>query len=366
MTFTRRSVRASMLAALATTLVILTGCAAGGGGGGGDDGEDAKTIALFLPNTASIRFTTIDGPTFEKKVKELCPTCEVIVQNAGGDSAEQQAQIESAVVQGADVLVVDPFDAGSLAGVLGQATAAGIPVISYDALISNAQVDFYVSFENTKVGQLLAESLLGRMDELGTSGSCIVAIRGDAGDSNQAMFWDGSEPVFKEAGADVCFDVTTPGWASEPAQANMDQAITKVGLENIGGVYSMNDSMAAGVAASLINAGADPFPPVTGQDGDIAAVQRILEGTQYMTVWKDTFALAGKAAEVALALANGEKPESNAKRSNDNGEFPAYLIDPGVVTIDNINDTVISSGFISIDDLCTDQYAALCEKAGVK
>lgn len=340
--------------------------AAAEGGEAGASG--AVTVAQFLPHTKAIRFQTIDAPSFEAAVKEQCPDCTVILQNAEGDAANEQRQMEAAIGQGVQAMVVDPVDGQALAGVVNQAREKGIPVISYDALIQNVPVDYYISFDNVKVGELIAQSLVDQMKAIGTLDKCVVAIKGDAKDNNEKMFWSGSKPVLDAAGVEICFETNTPDWSDVNAQREMDQAITKLGVENIGGVYSMNDSMAAGVVASLKAAGADFSKiPVTGQDGDTAAIQRILVGEQYMTVWKNTYELGKQAANIALQFARGNPPMGETTVDNNSGgEISATLIPPTSVTKENIKDTVIASGFIKPADLCTGPYAQACTDLGIQ
>lgn len=356
---------------LGVLLLALGACSSDGsdGSGSGSGSGDAKTtVAQFLPHTEAVRFKTIDAPEFEKAVNASCPECGVILQNAEGDAGNEQRQMDAAIGQGVDAMVVDPVDGQALAGVVNNARQKGIPVISYDALIQDVPLDYYVSFDNVVVGQQIATSLVDQMKALGTTDKCLVVIKGDAKDNNASVFWSGSEPVIQDAGLDICFETNTPAWSAENAQREMDQAITKIGKDNIGGVYSMNDSMAAGIVASLKGAGVDLSQvPVTGQDGDTAAIQRILVGEQYMTVWKDTFALAKEAAKVALQLANKEDPAGEQSVDNGSGDdIPATLLPPVVVTKDNIADTVIKSGFIKVADLCTGPYADACAEAGIQ
>jgi D-xylose transport system substrate-binding protein len=326
-----------------------------------------QTIAQFLPHTKAVRFQTIDAPQFESAVKAACPDCTVILQNAEGDAGNEQKQMEAAIGQGVNSMVVDPVDGQALAGVINSARQKGIPVISYDALIQDVPLDYYVSFDNVKVGEQIATALVDQMKAIGTTDKCVVAIKGDAKDNNALVFWSGSEPVLKAAGLNICFETNTPEWSDVNAQREMDQAITKIGKENIGGVYSMNDSMAAGIVASLKSAGVDlSMVPVTGQDGDTAAIQRILAGEQYMTVWKDTFNLANTAADVALQFAQGGKPAGQTTVDNGSGtEIPATLLEPVTVTKDNVKDTVVKSGFIKAADLCAGPYADACAAAGI-
>ena len=141
---------------------------------GGDDEETAGggertggKIALLLPESKTTRYETQDRPNFERRVQELCPDCEVFCQNADQDAAKQQRQVEAAITEGVDVMVLDPVDAASAASTAQRAKDRGIPVISYDRLISDAPLDYYVSFDNEEVGRLQAQSLLDRLTQSG-------------------------------------------------------------------------------------------------------------------------------------------------------------------------------------------------------
>jgi D-xylose transport system substrate-binding protein len=327
--------------------------------------EDAKTIALLLPNTAAVRFDKIDGPQFAKEVKSLCPTCKVIISNAQGDASRQQSQAEAALAQGAAVLVIDPFDGGAMRNVVVTAKSKNIPVINYDSLISDAPISYFVSFDSNQVGQQIAQSLVDRMKQLGTSDKCVVAIRGDASDKNQGAFWGGSLPVFQKAGTKLCYDVSTPGWSSSTAQTSMDQAITKIGVANIGGVYAMADELSAGVVASFVNAGAKSFPPITGQNGDLAALQQILAGRMYMTVWKNSITLAQLAGQMAVSIVQGKTPATATTIDSGGERIPANLVKTVVITRDNIKDTVVKAKYVDVAALCKGDYANDCKSLGI-
>lgn len=327
--------------------------------------DQAKTIAILLPNTADVRFEKIDGPQFEKEVKALCPACNVILSNAQGDASRQQSQAEAAMTQGASVLVIDPFDGGAMRNVVATARARNIPVLNYDSLISDAPISYYVSFDGKQVGVQLAQSLLDRMKQLGTLDKCVVAIRGDVSDTNEGTFWAGSLPVFQKAGTKLCFDATTPGWTSSKAQTSMDQAITKIGAKNIGGVYSMADGLSSGVVASMVNAGVKDFPPITGQNGDVAALQQILAGRMYMTVWKNSITLAQLAARMAVSIANGQAPTTTTTIQNGGQTVPTNLVKTVVVTKDNMKDTIVKARYVDVATLCKGEYAKDCQTAGI-
>lgn len=334
------------------------------GGGGGD-----FTIALLLPENETPRYETNDRPDFEAAVEEKCPECEVIYFNAGGDAEKQQSQGEAALTKGADVMVLDPMDSKSAAAIAERANAQGIPVVSYDRLIENAEVDAYISFDNEKVGELQAESLSEKLKEDGHPSGPIIKINGDPADPNAALFKAGSNKGFEAAGVKVAKEYDTPGWTAENAQREAQQAITALGNDGFWGIYAANDDTGGGAIAALKGAGINPEErPVTGQDATVAGLQRILAGQQYMTVYKAIPPQAQISAEIAIALANGEEvPQDEVTEEVNNGktDVPAVLLEPIAVTKDNVKDTVIKDGFVQASELCTGPYVAACKEAGI-
>jgi D-xylose transport system substrate-binding protein len=335
-----------------------------GGGGGGD-----LQIALLLPESATARYESQDRPIFEETVAATCPECEVLYNNANQDAAQQQSQAEAALTQGADVLVLDPVDGTAASVIVDQANAAGVPVISYDRLILNAQVDYYISFDNEQVGVLQAQSLLDRLTEDGNEDGTIVMINGSPTDNNASLFKAGAHSVFDESGLTIGAEYDTPDWSPDQAQQEMEQAITSLGPDGFVGVYAANDGTAGGAIAAMIAAGIDPIPPITGQDAELAGIQRILAGEQYMTVYKALRHEAEAAANLAVTLARGEEPAADLINDTvDNGalEVPSILLTPVAVTIDNVADTVVADGFWTVEEICTADFAEACAAAGIE
>jgi D-xylose transport system substrate-binding protein len=351
--------------------VVAAGCGSSsddtsGGGGGGGGGA---TIALLLPENETPRYETNDKPDFEKSVSEQCPECEVIYFNAGGDAEKQQSQGEAALTKGADVLVLDPMDSKSAATIAERANAQGVPVVSYDRLIENGEVDAYISFDNEEVGVLQAETLAKKLKEDGSASGPIIMINGDPADPNAALFKKGAHKGFEAAGVKVAKEYDTPGWTAENAQREAQQAITALGDDGFAGIYAANDDTGGGAIAALKGAGIDPEErPVTGQDATVAGLQRILAGQQYMTIYKAIPPQAEISAEIAIALANGEEvPQDKVTEEINNGktDVPSVLLDPIAVTKDNVKSTVVADGFVSASELCTGPYAAACKEAGI-
>lgn len=353
-------------------LVGLVGLLALGGlvaGCGGSSGGGGTKIALLLPENETPRYESDDKPDFEKAVEEKCSDCEVIYLNAGGDAEKQQSQAESALTQGAEVLVVDPMDSKSAAAIAEKAKAQQVPVVSYDRLIENGEVDAYISFDNEKVGELQAETLAKKLKEDGSPSGPIIMINGDPADPNAALFKAGAHKGFEAAGVEIAKEYDTPGWSAENAQREAQQAITALGNNGFAGIYAANDDTGGGAIAAMKGAGINPEEkPVTGQDATVAGLQRILAGQQYLTIYKEIEPEAAISAEIAIALAEGEEvPKEKVTETINNGkaEVPSVLLTPIAVTKENVKSTVVADGFVSTSELCSGPYAAACKEAGI-
>jgi D-xylose transport system substrate-binding protein len=326
-----------------------------------------KKIALLLPESKTTRYEAQDRPNFERKVKELCADCEIIYSNADQDASKQQTQAEAAITNGANVLVLDPVDSASAGAIVTRAKQSKIPVISYDRLITDADVDFYISFDNEKVGKLQGDALL---KALGTpAGKSIIQINGAPTDNNAKLFKAGAHSVLDTSGVKIAKEYDTPDWSPDKAQTEMEQAITAVGKDKINGVLAANDGTGGGAIAAMKGAGIDPKKvPVTGQDAELAAIQRILAGEQYMTVYKAIIPEAEGAAELAVALAQGKPAPAgkvNGKVDNGSKQVESILLQPVVVTKANVNDTIIKDGFLKAAEICTAEYKSACTAAGI-
>lgn len=348
--------------ALLAVGLLVAGCGGSSGGGG-------PKIALLLPENETPRYESDDKPDFEKAVEEKCEDCEVLYSNAGGDASKQQSQAEAALTQGAEVLVVDPMDSKSAAAIAEKAQAQNVPVVSYDRLIENGEVDAYVSFDNEKVGELQAETLSKKLKEDGSPSGPIIMINGDPADPNAAGFKAGAHKGFEAAGVQIAKEYDTPGWSAENAQREAQQAITALGNNGFAGIYAANDDTGGGAIAALKGAGINPAEkPVTGQDATVAGLQRILAGQQYMTVYKEIEPEATVSAEIAIALAEGEEvPQDKITEEVDNGKVkvPSAILEPVAVTKDNVKSTVVADGFVTASELCTGPYKSACQEAGI-
>jgi D-xylose transport system substrate-binding protein len=331
-------------------------------------------IALLLPETKTTRYETADKPDFEAKMQELCPDCQIIYSNANQDATQQLSQAEAALTNGAQVLVLDPVDSAAAATIADKAKAQGVPVIAYDRLILNSDgVSYYISFDNQEVGKLQAQSLVDKLTQMGIQNPSIVMINGSPTDNNASLFKAGAHSVFDplvQAGKlTIAKEYDTPDWSPDQAQTEMQQALTALG-NKVDGVYAANDGTASGAIAAMKAAGLNPLPPITGQDAELAGIQRILAGEQYMTVYKAIKPEADAAAQLAYdLLTNTSVPAdmTNGKTVN-NGtiDVPSVLLTPIAVTKDNIKDTVVKDGFWTVQQICTADYAAACTAAGLQ
>jgi D-xylose transport system substrate-binding protein len=341
---------------------------AGGGGEESGGGEGVK-IALLLPENETPRYETNDKPSFEKAVEEQCSNCEISYFNAGGDVEKQASQGEAALTQGAEVLVVDPMDSKSAAAIVEKAHAQEVPTVSYDRLIEASEVAGYVSFDNERVGEQQAETLVEKLKEIGKPKGPIIKINGDPADPNAKLFKEGSNKVFEKEGVDIAKEYDTPGWTAENAQREAQQAITAIGKTGFAGIYAANDDTAGGAIAAMKGVGIKPEDvPVTGQDSTVAGLQRILTGEQFMTIFKPIVPEAEIAAEMAISL--GETGEVSTKEkteeiNNGKADVPSVLLTSTPVVKDNINETVIAEKFVTPAELCEGAFAAACKEAGI-
>jgi D-xylose transport system substrate-binding protein len=359
---------------VAALALIAAGCGSSNDNSSSDStssstGGGGKKIALLLPETKTTRYEAHDKPEFEAAVKKACANCEILYSNANQDAAAQQQQAEAALTQGANVLVLDAVDAASAASIVTKAKAQGVPVVSYDRLVANAEIDYYVSYDNEKVGQLQGTALVDKLKTDGHPTGPIVMINGSPTDSNAAQFKKGAHSVIDPSGVKVAKEYDTPDWSPDEAQNEMQQAITALGNNGFNGVYAANDGTAGGAIAAMKSAGIDPATkPTTGQDAELEGIQRIIAGEQYMTVYKATLAETSAAAQIAVALANGTKvPNGLVNQQVNNGtiDVPSVILTPVAVTKDNVKTTVVKDGYDTAAQICTSAYAADCKALGI-
>jgi D-xylose transport system substrate-binding protein len=370
----RRWARAAIIGIAAAAIGLgLAAC----GGDDDDGGGGGPKIALLLPESKTTRYEAHDHPEFDDAVKAACSDCELIYNNANQDAAAQQSQMESALTDGADVVVLDPVDSASAASMVTLAKQQDVPVVSYDRLILDTpDVDAYVSFDNVRVGELQGSALAKKLAADGNASGPIVRINGSPTDNNAKLFGEGASKELDAAGVQVAKEYDTPDWSPDKAQSEMDQAITALGKTGFTGVYAMNDGTAGGAIAAMQGAGIDTKTiPTTGQDAELDAVQRILAGDQYMTVYKATKPEATAAAQIAVALAKGQEVPANlitGKTDNGATDVPSDLLTPVAVTKDNVataeyggQPLIGPDGYWTADDVCTPEFQSACQAAGI-
>lgn len=360
--FVRRTVVAG------TALVLALGAAGCGqqAGSGKASVEEGFKIGLLLPESKTARYEAFDKPLIEKNIKALCAKCEILYQNAQQDAAKQQTQADSLLSQGIKVLILDAVDAKSAGGIVTKAKQQGVPVVAYDRFASGP-LDYFVTFDNQKVGEEQAKALLEALQKGGDpKRGQIVMINGSPTDPNAADFKKGAHSVL-DGKVNIGAEFDTPDWSPDKAQQEMEQAITKLGADKIIGVYAANDGTASGAIAAMKAHGVNPLPPVTGQDAELAAIQRIIAGDQYMTIYKPYAPEAETAAKMAIAAATGQKFDGQiTEQTNASGnKVPSVLLPVVRVTKENVKDTVVKDGVYPVDQICTPQYQAACQQAGI-
>jgi D-xylose transport system substrate-binding protein len=364
----RRAAFAVAAGAMAVSLAAC-GSAKESGGSSKESGSpkkgDAIKVGLLLPENQTARYEKFDKPLIEKKVKELTNgKGEVVYANAKQDATLQNQQVDTMITNKVDVLIVDAVDSAAIKNSVQKAKDAGIPVVAYDRL-AQGPISAYTSFDNKTVGKTQGEALLKALGSKAKSGK-IVMMNGSVTDPNAAQFKAGAHEVL-DGKVNVGKEYDTKEWKPENANSNMEGAISALGKKNIIGVYSANDGMAGGIITALKAAGIKV--PVTGQDAELAGVQRIVTGDQYMSVYKPYAPEADAAAEMAVDLAQGKALDAVAKDKVDSPttkQVPSVLVPVTALTKDNIKDTVIKDGVYTVADICTPQYKAACDKIGLK
>lgn len=309
---------------------------------------DAKVkIGLSLPTQREERWVK-DKETMEAAATEA--GVDLAIQIADNDAAKQQSQAENLLAQGIEVLILAPHDGKAAANIVTKAHDAGIKVLSYDRLVLDSDVDYYLSFDNEKVGEIQGEWFVSKVDK-----GNIIVLAGDPGDNNATLFKKGAmskiQPKVDSGDYKVVMDQACKDWKAEEALKLTENALTKIN-NDIAGVLAPNDGTAGGVIQALAAQKLDGKIPVTGMDAELAAAKRIAAGTQGMTIFKDTRELGKAAIKAAISVAKGETIETNGKVVN-NGKIdvPSILLTPVAVDKDNIQKVLVDSGYLKAEDL---------------
>ena len=334
--------------------------------GSSSSGSKAQ-VAVLLPDTqSSVRWEQFDRPYLDKALTAAGISHTIV--NAQGDPSTQKTQAEQAITNGAKVILLVDLDPGSGAAIIASAHAKGVKVIDYDRLTLGGGADFYVSFNNTRVGQLQGQGLATCIKQQGLSKPVVAELNGDPGDNNATLFANGYNSVLNPLYSNGTYskgpNQSVPNWDNQQALTIFEQMLQQTG-NKINAVLAAND----GLANSVISAETShklKYVPVTGQDATAAGIQHILAGQQCMTVYKAVKKEADAAAKVAIALDKGQTPPSNGTVANGPGKTtPAELETPVAVTAKNIKDTVIKDGFLTKSQICSGTYAKDCAKYGI-
>lgn len=353
----RRLRRTAVVIAVVGFALSLLSCAPA------SDPRTEMAIALLLPESKTARYEAVDRPAFEGLVARRCTECKVLYANADQDAALQQQQAEAVLTQGAGVLVLDAVDADAAVGIVEEANRRGVPVIAYDRFIANADIDFYVSFDSRRIGQLQGEALaralaLDGLDPSAPKG--VLMVNGAATDPNSAQLEQGARAAFDGLPINVLAEYDTPDWSPDKAQEWVTGQLTEFSGQ-VDAVLAANDGTAGGAISAMYAAGLDPIPPVTGQDAELTAMQRIITGDQVMTVYKAINEQARTAAELAVRLLRGETPMPTSRVQG----VPALLLSPVSVNIGNLRRVIIDGGVYTTEEICVQPYTEACAEAGL-
>lgn len=311
-----------------------------------DTGAKRKIKIGFSLGTLKEERWVKDRDILMAKAKEM--GAEIIVQNANNDDQDQLKQVKYLLEQGIDVLIIVPNDYYKSADAVDLAKKQGVPVISYDRLVLNTNVDLYITFDNIKVGQLMASALLEKVKQ-----GNVLIINGAKNDNNTTMIKNGYDEILKPYVSSNKINIVgeewAPNWLKEYAFNVVDKALQQD--TKINGIIAGNDSLAEGAIEALSEHRLTDKVTVIGQDADLGACQRIVDGTQYMTIYKPIEKLAESTVEMAINLV-GRKP-LNISKTIFNGKYniPYYVLDPIAVKKDNIDSTIIRDGFHLKDDI---------------
>ncbi len=366
--------RQSSLWALATAGVLaMSGLAACGGSdnndnsssSGGGGGSKPKVAVLLPDSKSSVRWETVDRPLLQKALETggVAPT----ITNAEGDKSTQQQQAEQAITNGAKVILLVNLDSGSGAAIASNAKSQGVKVIDYDRLTLDTDAqDYYVSFDNEKVGKLQGQGLV---DCIGNKkGARIAELNGSPTDNNATLFKNGYDSVLKPKYASGDFvkvdDQSVPDWDNQKALTIFEQILQKAN-NKVDGVLAANDGL-GNAAISALKQRKLPQIPVTGQDATLEGIQNIVNGDQCMTVYKAIEKEADAAAGLAISLAKGEKPSvDTVPIDNGTHSVPSVLETPVSVTKDNIKDYLGEPDFPKKEEICAGKLAAKCTELGL-
>jgi D-xylose transport system substrate-binding protein len=363
--------------ALAAVGLLATGSMAacggddsGSGTGSGTTGGNAAPgkVGIILPDTASSQRWGTDDPKFLKAAFAAAGV-EADIQNAQGDKSQFQTIADGMISSGVKVLMTVNLDSGTGKAVIDKAKAAGIATIDYDRLTLNGGADYYVSFDNVKVGELQGQGLVDCLTTAKAEKPVVAYLNGSPTDNNATLFKQGYDSVIKPKFDDGSFvkgpDQDVPDWDNAQAGTIFEQMLTE--NKNIKGVLAANDGLGNAAISVLKKNKLNGQVPVTGQDATVQGLQNILAGDQCMTVYKAIKQEADAAAALAISLAKGEKPTTATGTTKDpesGKDVPSVLLTPKSITKETVKD-VIADGFVTKEAVCTGNFAKLCTDNGI-
>ncbi len=329
-------------------------------GGSADGGR----VGVILPDTASsARWETADRPFLQEAFEAA--GVEADIQNANGDTAAFQTIADGMINAGVDALIIVNLDSETGTAVISDAAAAGIPVIDYDRLTVGGGADYYVSFDNVAVGTTIGEGLVTCLQDAGTTEGDVVLLNGSPTDNNATLFKEGYQAAIEAAGYGIADDQAVPDWDNTQAGTIFEQIDTNTGGGYVG-VAAANDGLGGAVISVLERNGTAGTIPVTGQDATDEGLQRVLLGTQCMTVYKAVRAEAEAAAELAIAVIAGDTAAADALADQDLDGTPSLLLEPVAIFRDNVQD-VVADEYTTAENLCTTpELQAACDEVGVE
>jgi ABC-type xylose transport system, periplasmic component len=331
-------------------------------------------IGVLLPETTtSARYTSFDAPYLTKAFQKAgLSASQYKIDNAQGSPATQKTQAEADITEGATVLLVDPIDSGVGAAIEAAAKAQGVKVIDYDRITLGGTRDYYVSFDNVKVGELIGKGEVQCIQDWNVQKPQILILDGAATDNNATLFAQGYNSVLKphfDSGEYV--KVGEPAGSWEPSQVLTTFTQQYTAHPNINATVVANDANGNAVISQLKTLQITPKTfPVTGQDAQLTGVQNILAGYQCMTVYKPIYLEAQAAVALALYLRAGQTPPAGlvngtTKDTTAKTDVQSVLLTPTSVDLSNLASTVIKDNFVTAADACTGSFKSLCEQAGI-
>jgi D-xylose transport system substrate-binding protein len=338
-----------------------------GSGSGSGNNAKADKVGIILPDTKSSQRWGTDDPKFLKAAFAAAGV-QADIQNAQGDKSQFQTIADAMISSGVKVLMIVNLDSGTGKAVLDKAKAAGIATIDYDRLTLGGGANYYVSFDNVKVGELQGQGLVDCLTAKKYSKPIVAELNGSPTDNNATLFAQGYNSVLDPKYADGTFvkgpNQSVPDWDNAQAGTIFEQMLT--GNKNIKGVLAANDGLGNAVISVLKKNKLNGQVPVTGQDATVQGLQNILAGDQCMTVYKAIKQEADAASALAIALAKGQQPTATGttKDPQSGASVPSVLLVPKAITKETVKD-VIADGFVTKEQVCTGSYAQLCTQNGI-